>query len=579
MNQPSVCVIVPAYEASDTIKSCLNSLLVQTYPINKILVMDDCSSKPLAYVAEGMSSVVVHRLAEHSGAGLARAEGVRLSNEEIILFLDSDCIAPPDWAQRLVQSFLDEPNLGTIGGSYKHHSPKGVFETLSQLEEHYAHTVLARTPAEATIPAGNMACTRSVWNDGWTGCEAIHFPGIASGEDVLVTMNLRDIAPTKFDSSIHVFHEGRQTRGYFRRHITRGFSGMIQLLAKIEGGRLSSLELYGGKKLILSTMALMLVPIFLLAIPFFPSHALTFAAGILVLIILHAMLSRAFFSYAKMNYRPSLGLIDQANIRVLLVGRLFCWGWGALIAIHRHLVHKLRCYWNTALSILSFWKPNTVSKLFFFVTSQCNARCEFCFNLDNVENWKARKEVELKTDEIVLLTHSLKRLPYLTLSGGEPFLRSDLVPIIEAFHKNAKTQWVTIPTNATLTKATVEAVRNILIRCPDLYLTVQVSLDSLGKAHDESRKIKGGFDDMSETLRRLGRLKKFFPNLRVQIATCYDTFNLDRIQDILDYCRDQFTFEQHFLYLIRDEGKLITTGNNELVPDYLERVQIGRAHV
>ena len=105
--------------------------------------------------------------------------------------------------------------------------------------------------------------------------------------------------------------------------------------------------------------------------------------------------------------------------------------------------------------------------------------------------------------------------------------------------------WVTIPTNGALTKSVVEGVFDILTTCPDIFLTIQFSVDALNEAHDKSRKVKGGFKAMLKTAERLSFLRRHYNNLRVQINTPYDTFNMHEIEKIRDFCRENFDFD-HF---------------------------------
>ena len=239
--------------------------------------------------------------------------------------------------------------------------------------------------------------------------------------------------------------------------------------------------------------------------------------------------------------------------------------------------NRLRVTWNVLCSVTHFWRPGRVSKLFYFVTSQCNARCSFCFNLDNVVNWQERKSEELTLEEVRQVARKFGRLPWLTMSGGEPFVRPELVEIVEAFYNDAKTQWVTIPSNAALTRQVVSKTSRILERCPGIFLAVQVSLDSMYEDHDQSRKITGGFAQMTATLEELGALRKVHPNLRIQIATCYDDFNLERIPEIIEYTRSNFDYDQQIFYLIRGD-ELITRSNRHLAESYLKLLMENEEH-
>ncbi|MEK7072359.1 MAG: radical SAM protein, partial [Patescibacteria group bacterium] len=83
-----------------------------------------------------------------------------------------------------------------------------------------------------------------------------------------------------------------------------------------------------------------------------------------------------------------------------------------------------------------------------YVTARCNAKCKMCFYWQDID--QARQDQELSLDEIEKISHSMGFLQYLTLTGGEPTLRSDLPQIARIFDRNNNLQFLSIPTNSTL---------------------------------------------------------------------------------------------------------------------------------
>ncbi len=66
-----------------------------------------------------------------------------------------------------------------------------------------------------------------------------------------------------------------------------------------------------------------------------------------------------------------------------------------------------------------------------------------------------RENVNLVTlDEIEKISKSLPGLLHLILTGGEPFLRSDIEEIAGVFYKNSGTKSISIPTNGFFTDLT-----------------------------------------------------------------------------------------------------------------------------
>lgn len=382
---------------------------------------------------------------------------------------------------------------------------------------------------------------------------------------------------------LEVRHQARDGNGYFRRHYNRGVSRSTILFNGLSDGRESALTFraFGGFGLFCSGP--LFVAGLVAASPALVTGSLGWLATAALLLCGQALLGRDFYRFARAHNRtlPGEGRFGAgfwSALPALLLARSACWGAGAMAAASRHAGSQAKRHWNIVCSVLHFWRPGRISKLFFFVTSQCNARCEFCFNLDNVVAWKERKPRELSLDEVKRVARGFGRLPFLTLSGGEPFLRPDLPELIRAFHEHAKTQWVTIPTNAALTELTRRSVVEILKSCPGVFLTVQVSLDSMGEDHDRSRKLAGGFAKLDETLHVLSGLRKRHKNLRIQIATCYDVFNVRRMDEIAGYLRENFDYDQQMLYQIREPRAAVTDGNQHLLDGYLDRVRQNEAY-
>ena len=95
---------------------------------------------------------------------------------------------------------------------------------------------------------------------------------------------------------------------------------------------------------------------------------------------------------------------------------------------------KLRTLENTyqlSNSIVS----DEPSYMVLFVTAVCNARCGFCFYWEEIESAKAKLELTLEDYEKI--SFNLNHLYYLSIGGGEPFMRPDLPEIVAYFYKNS----------------------------------------------------------------------------------------------------------------------------------------------
>jgi MoaA/NifB/PqqE/SkfB family radical SAM enzyme len=551
-------------------------LAEQTVQPLEIIVVDDGSQDDTADVAESFSGVKVICRSKQGGAGAARVTGAKEARGDIIAFIDADCLAPSDWLEKVCAEFEQDPDLDAVGGMYRHCNAKSLTSIFSKFEEEYLHGFFDKSPYQSTLTGGNMAVKKSVWDECRSGRELIHFRNVASSEDSVVASEIRAAGKTLFKAEIFVFHMPKNDFiGFFKRNVTRSRTRMLGNLHGLYKVGDSVFVGFGGFRLFWSAAALWGAALLLL-VQLSLAWPWPGAVG-LGLVAMHLWLSSDYFKFVNSNHeRPcpiDVSFIKSIGIRLLIAARAACWVVGTLIGTAQYGSDRLYFYWNVVASILHFWRPGKVSKMFYFVTSKCNARCEFCFNLENIENWKVRQKDELTLEEVQKVTASFGRLPYVTFSGGEPFARTDLAKVAGAFYHNAKTRWITIPTNGALTNRVIDGVIDILTTCPDVFLTVQFSIDSLHEAHDVSRKIKGGFEAMLKTAARLSRLRTYYSNLRVQINTPYDTFNLDDLGKIREFCKENIDFDQQLFYMFRKDGVLISDENAHLADGFVDFIQ------
>lgn len=161
------------------------------------------------------------------------------------------------------------------------------------------------------------------------------------------------------------------------------------------------------------------------------------------------------------------------------------------------------------------------------VTYHCNSRCKTC----NV--WKKETQ-EFSFDEFDRTFKNIGHQPYwFTLSGGEPFLRTDLVEIAKSAYDHCKPGIINIPTNGILYQRIPQMVEEIIKGCPDSQIIVNLSLDGIGERHDEIRNVKGNFERAMKTYEALRALK--YKNFNLGIHTVISVFNVSEIPQIYEY--------------------------------------------
>lgn len=113
-----ISVVIPNYNGSATIGSCLSALYGSDYENFEVVVVDDFSSDTSIDLVEEFPCRLI-RLGERSGASRARNIGARNSRGEILLFLDSDCVVQRN-TLALVNTTIEEhkDDRAVIGGTY-----------------------------------------------------------------------------------------------------------------------------------------------------------------------------------------------------------------------------------------------------------------------------------------------------------------------------------------------------------------------------------------------------------------------------------------------------------------------------
>lgn len=197
------------------------------------------------------------------------------------------------------------------------------------------------------------------------------------------------------------------------------------------------------------------------------------------------------------------------------------------------------------------WKRRPI-QLTFFVTRSCNARCPYCFYLQDT-GMAESDAAELTLEEIGKVSRSLGSLLWLAFSGGEIFLRKDLVEISRLFHRQNRPAIMLYPSNGLLPQLIHDSMAQILRQCSDSIVVVKLSLDGVGAAHDALRGTKGGFDKLMQTYRLLAGLLDRHPNFELGINTVFCSGNQDRMDEIIDFVQGLEQVRTHTISLVRGE--------------------------
>ncbi|MDH4233151.1 MAG: radical SAM protein [Nitrospirota bacterium] len=198
----------------------------------------------------------------------------------------------------------------------------------------------------------------------------------------------------------------------------------------------------------------------------------------------------------------------------------------------------------------SIFRKKRPIHLTFFLTRRCNAKCPFCFYLRADED-TPHPASELSSDEIEKISGSVGTLLWLAFSGGEIFLREDLVDISRIFYRNNKPAIMLFPTNGLLPELIKERTEQILRQCGKSVIAVKLSMDGLRNDHDVLRNTPGSFEKTMATYHLLKGLLDIYPNFELGINTVFCSENQDKMDEIIDYVNGMESIKTHTISMVR----------------------------
>ncbi len=120
---PLISLIIPCYNAEQTLKKCLNSVIHQDYQNLEIIIIDDGSTDESSKIYENFQNkderVKIYKQ-ENSGVSKARNKGVSLTTGEYICFVDSDDWVETNYCSELYDLLVTEnADISIIEASYE----------------------------------------------------------------------------------------------------------------------------------------------------------------------------------------------------------------------------------------------------------------------------------------------------------------------------------------------------------------------------------------------------------------------------------------------------------------------------
>lgn len=108
MNE-KVSIVIPAFNAENTLKNCLNSILSQSYKNYELIIVNNNSSDNSEKIIReftAKSKKIKSFFEKQISRGAARNTGEKQAKGEIILMTDADCIVPKNWIESMIKPII-----------------------------------------------------------------------------------------------------------------------------------------------------------------------------------------------------------------------------------------------------------------------------------------------------------------------------------------------------------------------------------------------------------------------------------------------------------------------------------------
>ncbi|NIX01869.1 MAG: glycosyltransferase [Phycisphaerae bacterium] len=340
-SSPCISVVIPVYNNAAELACCLSALQRSDLsPQLETIIIDDGSST----VAEAIEQVASHyratyfRQAVNGGPGVARNRGAELATGEIIVFLDSDCVAPSDWLAKLTRPILEGSCSATTAcycGPLKSN-----WITDFQDEDY-----LYRMPSTECETYFVNSCNLAVKRDAFFACGG--FPNQRVSEDMVLGMRLAENGtPARFLPEAGVQHAYYEN---LKSYLKQRFSfGVNTIRSYFERGRLrsqqtkSSIRSFNPIRIGLGLFfgSLTLICVFMAGIVaiFKPDLAPLFLVGVLLSFLLEMSVHGRFLLFLKNRHglrRSTSYIFLLFIIDVIYSGSLFV---GLILGLRDRLI-------------------------------------------------------------------------------------------------------------------------------------------------------------------------------------------------------------------------------------------------
>ena len=193
-----------------------------------------------------------------------------------------------------------------------------------------------------------------------------------------------------------------------------------------------------------------------------------------------------------------------------------------------HTATRIEAWRNIAKSVVMHrvdpsWVPQPHAA-HLLVTWRCNLKCVHC------PSWEMDTVNEMSTEDWRIAISQLHSLDIIKVLGGEPFVRPDIVEILQIIRDEANPYILQLTTNGMLTRKVVEAVK--AVAWPGLQL--RISVDGRPDTHNRQRGVEGSWRKVDATVQAVSELRKSL-DFRFGINFAVTDDSIHELEDMAKY--------------------------------------------
>jgi GT2 family glycosyltransferase len=206
--KPRASVIIPTYRSRRFIAPCLDSLERQTCRDFEVLVLDSGADGTAELIREQYPWVTVIVHTHRQFPGEARNAAVLRATADLLVFLDSDCVAGPDFMDRLLTAH--QSGMRVFGAPVRNGNPESFVGWATYFVNSWYCMPAMRTAEPLELPSCALAMDREMFETYGP------FPEGTYSEDTVLSWRMKQSAvPLSIATDLEVYHTNETDLGRF----------------------------------------------------------------------------------------------------------------------------------------------------------------------------------------------------------------------------------------------------------------------------------------------------------------------------------------------------------------------------